>query len=100
MVLSPPFNTDMKKILMTACCVAALSAIQAQDKRIYTPADYERAESMLAYNTSPLVDRAEVRPSWVGNFCWYRVLTAQGSEFVLVDAAKKTRTAFPDKNAL
>src|SRR5688500_14526566 len=57
-----------------------------------TPADYARAERFMAYNTSPLVLRSGVRPTWLdGDRFWYRVPTDRGAEFVLVDAAAGTR---------
>ena len=91
----------MAKILLIAMCAAATFTCAAQEKRVYTTADYERAESMLSYNTGPLIDRADVRPNWIeGDRFWYRVLTATGSEYVLVDPAKKTRTAYPDREKL
>ncbi|GGB17818.1 dipeptidyl peptidase IV [Puia dinghuensis] len=56
---------------------------------------------MLSYNTEPLVDRANVMPVWLpGALFWYRVLTPTGSEYVLVDAAKKTRTVYHSRAAL
>ena len=47
---------------------------------------------MLSYNTAPLVDRSGVRPTFLpdGRF-WYRVLTATGSEYVLINPADGTR---------
>src|SRR5579871_6888279 len=91
----------MKKTSSIAVLLAVALSGRAQDKKIYTPADYERAESMLNYNTAPLIDRADVRPIWIdGSRCWYRVLTAQGSEYVLVDAGKKSRTAYANREEL
>ena len=56
---------------------------------------------MLGYNAEQLVDRMNVRPNWLpGDKFWYRALTAQGSEFVLVDPAKGTRTVAPDLKQL
>src|ERR1700753_4329857 len=76
---------NMKKILLPVCFLAAALSGRAQEK-VYTAADYERAENMLNYNTGPLIDRAEVRANWVeGDKCWYRVMTSTGSELVLVD---------------
>jgi dipeptidyl aminopeptidase/acylaminoacyl peptidase len=71
-------------------------AAAGQSERALTAADYARAEKMLGYNTGPLVDRSGVRPTFTddGRF-WYRVLTASGSEFVLVDPATGERTVFP-----
>jgi hypothetical protein len=70
-------------------------------KQALTAEDYARAEKMLSYNTSPLVDRIGVRPTFLpdGKF-WYRVMTATGAEFVLVDPATGKRIPSPDLRAL
>jgi hypothetical protein len=78
----------------SACCLAAtllcLTAASAQQK--LTNADYARAEKMMGYNTTPLVVRSGVRPNWLPDErFWYRVTTAEGAEFVLVDPVKLTR---------
>ena len=54
--------------------------------------DYARAEKFMGYNTTPLVLRSGVRPTWLedGRF-WYRVTTEKGSEAFLVDPAKATK---------
>ncbi len=57
-----------------------------------TAADYARAEKFMGYNTTTLVFRSGVRPNWMpDDRFWYRVTTAEGSEFLLVDPAKGTR---------
>src|SRR6266542_2306456 len=67
--------------------------VVAQERRVLTADDYARAEKALGYNTNPLVFRAGVRPNWMsGERFWYRITTAEGSEFVLIDPAKGTRT--------
>jgi len=72
--------------------LAALFLICASSSLAYsqtmTAADYARAESMLSYNTAPLVDRNVVRPTFLpdGRF-WYMVLTREGREYVLVNPA-------------
>ncbi|MCU1238331.1 MAG: peptidase dipeptidylpeptidase domain protein, partial [Candidatus Solibacter sp.] len=76
------------------CCLAAsllaLGPAFAQTK--FTAAEYSRAEKFMGYNTTPLVLRSGVRPTWLADErFWYRVTTAAGSEFVLVDPAKGTR---------
>ena len=65
--------------------------------RVLTAADYARAEKMLGYNTGQLVDRAGVRPTFTpdGKF-YYRVLTATGSEYVLINPADGTRKTAAD----
>jgi dienelactone hydrolase len=78
----------------SACCLAAallsLTAASAQQK--FTAADYARAEKMMGYNTTPLVFRSGVRPNWQPDErFWYRITTADGAEFVLVDPVKGTR---------
>ncbi len=63
--------------------------------------DYKRAESMLAANTSKFVDHSPIILNWLsGDRFWYRTLTAQGSEFIIVDPTKGTRTAAFDQQKL
>src|ERR1700712_1814480 len=91
----------MNKILLTAACVALVSAANAQQGTPLTTKDYQHAESMLSYSTAPLVDNESVRPNWLpGDKFWYRNLTANGSEFILVDPAKKSRSAAFDQAKL
>jgi len=82
----------MKKFTLLLVLTFA-SAMFAQQTAL-TADDYARAEKMLGFNTNSLVDRASVRPTWLpdGRF-WYRVLTATGSEYVLIDPAAGTRRA-------
>ena len=58
---------------------------QTEAKRVLTADDYARAEKMLGYNTGQLIDRGNVRPTFLpdGRF-WYRVLTPTTSEYVMV----------------
>jgi len=91
----------MRKQLFTLAGFAVALTTSAQQPARLTTKDYERAESMLGYNTEQLVDRANVRPNWLpGDKFWYRILTAEGHEFVLVDPAKGTRTAAADLEKL
>ncbi|HEX9510011.1 MAG TPA: DPP IV N-terminal domain-containing protein [Puia sp.] len=84
----------MKKYFFTVACFAGGINLSAQQGVPVTVKDYEHAESQLIYNTRQLVDHRGVSPNWLsGDRFWYRVLTAQGSEFLLVDPARKTRTA-------
>src|SRR2546430_2134231 len=65
---------------------------QTDAPRPLTASDYARAEKWMPYNTNPIVFRAGVRPTWIADDrFWYRITTAEGSEFLLVDAAKGTR---------
>jgi dipeptidyl-peptidase 4 len=69
------------------------------------PADvaaaYERAAQRVGTAVDPLVYRADVRPEWItADQFWYRVRTAAGHEFVLVDARRGTREAAFDHERL
>jgi dipeptidyl aminopeptidase/acylaminoacyl peptidase len=91
----------MNKYLFPAFILAITSAAHAQQGPILTTKDYERAESFLSYNTAPYVDGGNVRPNWLpGNKFWYRNLNATGSEYIMVDPAKGTRTAAFDHQKL
>lgn len=78
----------MKKIAyLTAAFLLLFLSTKAQDRPVnITAEDYERATKFLGFNANPLVDRAYVRPVWLedGRF-WYRINTAEGTEYVLVD---------------
>jgi dipeptidyl aminopeptidase/acylaminoacyl peptidase len=91
----------MNKFFITAIPLMLTLAVNAQQGSNLTAQNYEHAESFLNYNTDPLIDHANVRPNWLpGDSFWYRTLTAQGSEFILVDPAKKTRAAAFDQQKL
>ena len=83
-------------IVSLALILAAFSSITFAQQPALTAADYARAEKMLGFNTAPLVDRSNVRPTFLpdGRF-WYRVLTATGSEYVLINPADGSRRAAP-----
>src|SRR5690348_15915946 len=75
-------------ILLLALTVAPAAAQQRQ----LTAADYARAEKFMGYNTNQLVLQGPVRPNWLArDRFWYRNAIAGGSEFILVDPARKTR---------
>jgi dipeptidyl-peptidase 4 len=85
--------------LLAALVFAATAAatVAAQQPAPHAPAaltadDYRRAERFLTANTTPLVLRTGVRPTWLddGRF-WYLVTGADGREAILVDPAKGTK---------
>jgi dipeptidyl aminopeptidase/acylaminoacyl peptidase len=91
----------MRKIYaILLLCGYGVSA-RAQQGAALTAADYAHAESMMNYNTEPLVDHGSVRPNWLpdGRF-WFRDVGAAGSSFILVDPAKKTQAAAFDQQKL
>jgi dipeptidyl aminopeptidase/acylaminoacyl peptidase len=75
-------------------------AAQVTDVTV-TAADYARAESMLRANTTPLVFGTSVRPNWMeGDRFWYANRIPGGTEFVLVDPARRSRARAFDHAAL
>ncbi|HWK03542.1 MAG TPA: DPP IV N-terminal domain-containing protein [Puia sp.] len=91
----------MKQILLAVSFFVLTMAGYTQQGATVTAKDYEHAESQLIYNTQQRVDRGGVIPNWLpDDRFWYRVLTAQGSEFILVDPVRKTRTAAFDQQKL
>jgi dipeptidyl aminopeptidase/acylaminoacyl peptidase len=83
-------RTHLLRFTLAAASLDALPAIAQQ--RVFTAADYARAEKFMGYNTTPLVTHSGVRPNWLPDErLWYRVATEAGSEFVLADPARGTR---------
>ena len=90
----------MKKLLISFFCFAIIFSSNAQ-KNSLTTKDYEQAESFMGYNTQKYIDHGNVFPNWLtGDKFWYRSLTAQGSEFILVDPSRGTRAAAFDQQKL
>ena len=82
-------------LLAIASSVVAVS-LGAQQRgsapRSVTAADYARAEKFMTWNTTPLVYRTGVRPTWMDrDRFWYRVTTPTGNTALLVDPAKQTK---------
>ena len=75
---------------------AAFAQSAAEPPRALTAADYSRAEKFMTYNTTPLVFRSGVRPTWLpgdpADRFWYRVTTEKGVEVVLVDPTKAAKS--------
>ncbi|HEV8274042.1 MAG TPA: DPP IV N-terminal domain-containing protein [Chitinophagaceae bacterium] len=89
----------MKRLFLFFIATSIIYLSHAQDA--LTVKDYENAESKMGYNTQKYVDRGNVNPTWIpGDKFWYRVLTPTGSEFVLVDAVKGTRSVAFDHEKL
>jgi len=72
-------------------------ALAAQTTRPYAPealsaSDYARAEQFLFFNAPRLTAGTEVNPRWIdNNRFWYRNQAFGGHEFMLIDAAGRTR---------
>lgn len=88
-------------VVLPVAAAAQAAAAAASAPRIVTAADYARAEKFLAASVNPLVVGGTVNASWMpdGRFT-YRNTTADGSEFILIDPVKKTRTRAFDHEKL
>lgn len=89
-VLSVTITMKKFSIIALLICTVVISVVA--QKTVLTKDDYARAERMLSFGTAPYVDRGGVRPTFLpdGRF-WYRVLTATGSEYVLINPADGSR---------
>jgi len=96
----------MRKLTLLTLATAALIAAMtlpgaAQSRATVTAADYARAEQFLGYNTTPLVANGPVQANWLADDrFWYRNVTAAGSEFILVDAARAAKAPAFDHAAV
>ena len=91
----------MKKYFFAFISLVVANATRAQSLDSLTDKDYAHAESMLFYNTTRYIDHGTVMPQWInGDKFWYRTLTPQGSNFILVDAAKGNKAAAFDEQKL
>lgn len=79
-------------LLVALALAAPLVAQQSAPRRAVTAEDYARAERYMAYNTTALVSNGPVRAGWLaGDRMWYRNVTNDGGEFILVDPTRRTR---------
>src|SRR5438552_3900753 len=78
----------LKTCVVTACC----AFVGIAQQRVFTAADYARAEQFMGYSTTPLVQHAGVRPAWMADErLTYRITTEKGTEFVVADPGRGTR---------
>ncbi|HEX5435799.1 MAG TPA: DPP IV N-terminal domain-containing protein [Gemmatimonadaceae bacterium] len=85
-----PFRAPAVILGALAIAVSAAPAQQTQDS--LTSADYDRAVKMLSFNVNPLVIGGRVDATWLPNDdFYYRNTTTSGSEWLMVDPAKKSR---------
>jgi len=85
-------NTPRLHALAAAVVAVLLAASASAQTRALTSDDYARAERFMGYNANPLVLHTVVQPTWLPDErFWYRTATENGTEFILVDAARGTR---------
>ena len=92
----------MKKFTIFLFVFSLIStSVFAQKSEALTAEDYARAEKMLGFSTSQLVDRGSIRPNWLpdGRF-WYQVLTPTGKEFVIINPATGERKTAADQKSI
>ena len=94
----------MKKIISFSFLLvflAATSFAQQVAPRVLTAEDYARAERMLGFSTGQFIDRNVTRPAFLPDGrLYYRVLTATGSEYVLINPADGSRKSAADLSGL
>ncbi len=91
----------MPKHLLTLAALAATLAANAQPADSLSRKDYEHAASFLSFSTEPLLYRTGLRANWIeGDKFWYSINTEKGTEFFLVDPAKKSKTPAFDQAKL
>ncbi len=78
-------------------CLSVAAVPLTAQRATVTTADYARAEKFLGPNLAGLVVGGSVIPNWLPqDRFWFRNQTLTGTEIVVVDPAKSSRTAFPD----
>ncbi|MEO7458203.1 MAG: DPP IV N-terminal domain-containing protein [Gemmatimonadaceae bacterium] len=88
---------SLRRLIAPSLTLVVATSALAQTRQL-TAADYQRAEQTLAPTTSPLVYGSGVRATWLPDErFWYRVSTATGADYVLVDPAKATRSPAFDR---
>ena len=82
------------RFLAVSAILTAASALPSiAQQRAVTAADYARAERFMSYETTRLVSGTAIRPTWLpDDRFWFRDSTPTGTEIILLDAAKGTRT--------
>lgn len=87
------------RILSIVFLLSFQQFILAQDQ--LTTEAYKKAENQLSFNTSPHIDRMNVRPTWESDDkFWYRILVKDGLEFVHYDIKNKKKSTFGSKSEL
>src|SRR4051794_1480727 len=81
--------------------VVAAAPLVAQQPRALTSADYDRAAHLLGPWINPLVVGGTVAATWLpDDRFYYKRTTTAGVEWVIVDPAKRTRTALFNHEAV
>ncbi len=93
-------------LVVFASTVLSVETSAAQTATAYSPkslgaSDYARAEQFVFFNAERFTSGTGVDPKWIdSNRFWYRNQVFGGHEFVVVDAAARTRNALFDHDRL
>jgi dipeptidyl-peptidase-4 len=100
MFSSVPLRAPARATILCASLVLATPAA-AQRASVVTAADYDRAVRFLAPNVNRLVSGTSVAGTWIaGDRFVYRSTSAAGTQFVVADPARGTRTPAFDHDRL
>jgi dipeptidyl aminopeptidase/acylaminoacyl peptidase len=87
-------NSGVRAAAIALAAIFICGSSLAQQPKQYTAEDYAAAERMMGYNVNALAWPGTVRAQWLdGSRFWYREVTSAGINYVMIDAAKKTRAA-------
>ncbi len=92
-----PPSLSVRLRVLAGLLLLSAAPLAAQPGAVLTAADYDRAARFLGQNLGGLVAGGTVLPNWLpdGRF-WYASTTSAGTEYWLVDPARRTRTAVFD----
>lgn len=72
--------------------VFSVLSVNAQDKKVYTPADYDRAVSKLGFKVADALAKQEVNVQWLPDGkLWFK--TPDGNDYTIIDPKTKKRTS-------
>lgn len=94
-----PIKHHLPGLLLALAGLLPTLMVYGQEKT-FTDADYQRAVSRLGGNTGKLVDNA-IQPQWLDDGrVWYRSLTENKSQYVMVNVADGKRTTAATRKEL
>ena len=89
------------KALLIAVAGCLVGVAGAQAGKVFTDADYARAEAFMPYNVNPLVLHAVENPVWLADGRMvYRDTGANGAQWIVVDPLKGTKAKAFDQGKL
>ncbi|MFT3751156.1 MAG: DPP IV N-terminal domain-containing protein [Agriterribacter sp.] len=84
------FNASIRAICALACIIPTLS-INAQGKKIFTPADYDRAVSKLGFKVSDAFAQQDINIQWLPDGkLWFK--TPGENSYTIIDPKKNKKT--------